>query len=101
MRSVLSSMPTIQLVRGQGNTDFMALLPNPGAAGRGWCLAGLYIDGFEADWDQLQTYKPKDLVGVEMYPRATDVPLQYQQGAARLCGVVLVWTQYLKKGRNR
>jgi hypothetical protein len=96
MRSVLSSMPSIQLVRGQGNTDFMALLPNPGAGGRGWCVAGLYIDGFEADWDQLQTYKPKDLVGVEMYPRATDVPLQYQQGANRLCGVVLVWTKYLK-----
>lgn len=96
MRSVLSSMPTIQLVRGQGNTDFMALLPNPSVGGRGWCVAALYIDGFEADWDQLQTFKPKDLVGVEMYPRATDVPLQYQQGANRLCGVVLVWTKYLK-----
>src|SRR2546425_1054243 len=95
MRSVLSSMPTIQLVRGQGNTDFMALLPNPGIGGRGWCLAALYVDGFQADWDQLQTYKPKDLVGVEMYPRASSAPLQYQQVSTG-CGVVLVWTKYLK-----
>src|SRR2546427_485723 len=95
MRSVLSSMPTIQLVRGQGNTDFMALLPNPGIGGRGWCLAALYVDGFQADWDQLQTYKPKDLVGVEMYPRASSAPVQYQQVSTG-CGVVLVWTKYLK-----
>jgi len=95
MRSVLSSMPTIQLVRGRGNSDFMALLPNPGIGGRGWCLAALYIDGFQADWDQLQTYKPKDLVGVEMYPRAASAPIQYQEVATG-CGVVLVWTKYLK-----
>jgi hypothetical protein len=95
MRSVLSSMPSIQLVRGQGNTDFMALLPNPGIGGRGWCVAALYIDGFLADWDQVHTYKPKDLVGVEMYPRASSAPIQYQQVATG-CGVVLIWTKYLK-----
>jgi hypothetical protein len=95
MRSVLTSMPSIQLVKGQGNTDFIALLPNPGIGGRGWCVPGLYIDGFQADWDQIQTYKPKDLLGVEMYPRAASAPLQYQQVATG-CGVVLVWTKYLK-----
>ena len=95
MRSVLTSMPSIQLVKGQGNTDFIALLPNPGIGGRGWCVPGLYIDGFQADWEQIQTYKPKDLIGVEMYPRAASAPLQYQQVATG-CGVVLVWTKYLK-----
>lgn len=95
MRSVLSSMPSIQLVRGRGNTDFMALLPNPSVGGRGWCVPALYIDGFLADWDQVHTYKPKDLVGVEMYPRASSAPLQYQQVATG-CGVVLIWTKYLK-----
>ena len=95
IRSVLTSMPSIQLVRGQGNADFMALLPNPGIGGRGWCVPGLYIDGFQADWDQVHTYKPQDLVGVEMYPRAASAPLQYQQVATG-CGVVLIWTKYLK-----
>lgn len=95
MRSVLSSFPSIRLVRGRGITDFMALLPAPGAGGRGWCLAALYIDGFLADWDQVHTYKPKDLVGVEMYPRVSSAPLQYQQVASG-CGVVLIWTKYLR-----
>ena len=95
IRSVLSSFPSIQLVKGRGNTDFQALLPNPGIGGRGWCVPGLYIDGFPGDWDQIQTYKPQDLVGVEMYPRAASAPLQYQQVASG-CGVVLIWTKYLK-----
>jgi len=95
MRSVLSAMPSIQLVRGQGNTDIMALLPNPGIGGRGWCVATLYIDGFLSDWDQVHIYKPKDLVGVELYPRASSAPIQYQQVATG-CGVVLIWTKYLK-----
>jgi len=95
MRSVLSSFPSIQLVKGRGNTDFQALLPNPGIGGRGWCVPALYIDGFLGDWDQVQTYKPQDLVGVEMYPRAASAPLQYQQVSTG-CGVVLIWTKYLK-----
>ncbi len=95
VRSVLSSFPTIQLVRGQTNNDFMALLPNPGAGGRGWCLAALYIDGFLSDWDQVHIYKAQDLIGVEMYPRASSAPVQYQQVATG-CGVVLIWTKYLK-----
>src|SRR2546426_3272408 len=95
MRSVLSSLPSIQLVRGQGNTDFMALLPNPGIGARGWCLAALYVDGFLSDWDQLHVYTPKDIVGVEMYPRASSGPAQYEHVATG-CGVVLVWTKYLK-----
>jgi len=95
IRSVLSSFPSIQLVKGRGNTDFQALLPNPGIGGRGWCVPALYIDGFLGDWDQIQTYKPQDLVGVEMYPRAAGAPLQYQQVATG-CGVVLIWTKYLK-----
>ncbi len=95
VRAVLTSMPSIYLVRGQGNTDFMALLPNPGVGGRGWCLAALYIDGFLSDWDQVHIYKPQDLVGVEIYPRAASAPVQYQQVATG-CGVVLIWTKYLK-----
>jgi hypothetical protein len=95
IRSVFTTLPTVRLVRGSGNTDFIALLPNPGAGGRGYCVAALYIDGFLSDWDQLHAYRPKDLVGVEMYPRASSAPAQYQQVATG-CGVVLIWTNYLK-----
>src|SRR5882724_2703479 len=95
VRSVLSSVPSVQLVRGRGNTDFRVLLPSPSVGGRGWCTPPLYIDGFLGDWDQLHTYTPKDLVGVEVYPRASSAPVQYQQVGTG-CGVVLIWTKYLK-----
>lgn len=95
MRSVLTSFPSVQLVKGRGATDFQALLPAPGAGGTGWCVPALYIDGFLADWDQVHTVRPKDLVGVELYTRVSSAPLQYQQVATG-CGVVLIWTKYLK-----
>lgn len=95
MRSVLSSFPSVRLVRGRGATDFQALLPSPDAAGRGWCVPALFIDGFSADWDQVHTLRPKDLVGAELYARASTAPLQYQ-GVTSGCGVVLIWTKYLK-----
>jgi hypothetical protein len=95
MRTVLSTVPSMQLVKGSGNTDFIALLPAPSAAGNGWCVPGLYIDGALGDWQQVQTMHPKDLVGVEVYPRPASVPLQYQQVATG-CGVVLIWTKYVR-----
>ena len=95
MRSVFTTLPSIRLVRGSGNTDFVALLPAPGAGGRGWCVPALYVDGFLSDWDQLFVYQPKDLVGVELYPRPASAPVEYQQVATG-CGVVLIWTKYMK-----
>jgi len=95
LRSVFTTLPSVRLVRGSGNTDFMAVLPAPGAGGRGWCVPTLYVDGFISDWDQLHIYQPQDLVGVELYPRPASAPPQYQQVATG-CGVVLIWTKYLK-----
>src|SRR6267154_6552358 len=39
VRSVLTTMPSVTIARGQGLTDFVALLPSPGAGGNGWCVA--------------------------------------------------------------
>src|SRR5262245_38916169 len=95
MRTVLTSVPSMQLVKGPGSTDFIALLPAPSAGGNGWCVPGLYIDGAPGDWQQVQTMKPKDLVGIEVYPRPASAPLEYQQVASG-CGVVVIWTKYVR-----
>ena len=95
LRAALTTLPTVRFARGPGLTDFIVLLPNPGAGGRGYCVATLYVDGALSDYDQLHSYRPSDLVGVEMYPRAASAPLQYQSVATG-CGVVLIWTKYLK-----
>jgi len=95
LRGALGTLPTVRFARGVGNSDFVVMLPNPGVGGRGYCTATLYIDGFLSDYQQLQTYRPADLVGVEMYPRASSAPIQFQSVSTG-CGVLLIWTKYLK-----
>jgi hypothetical protein len=95
LRGAIGTLPTIRFERGSGLKDFVAMLPNPGVGGRGYCVATLYIDGFLSDYDQLQGYRPADLAGIEMYPRATLAPIQFQTVGTG-CGVLLIWTKYVK-----
>jgi Carboxypeptidase regulatory-like domain len=91
VRAVLGSLPTVRFGRGPAVTDFVVLLPSP----VGHCVATLYIDGFRSDYEQLASYHPRDLAGVEVHPRAITAPTQFQPVSGD-CGVVLVWTKYLK-----
>ena len=96
MRAVFTGAPSVRVERTRGGVgDFQILLESPGLSGQGWCLATLFIDGFKANYDQLSGYQPTDLVGVEIYQRASSAPLQYQSTATG-CGVVLVWTKYVE-----
>ena len=95
LRGAIGTLPTIRFERGSGLKDFVAMLPNPGVGGRGYCVATLYIDGFLSDYDQLQGYRPSDLAGIEMYPRVTLAPIQFQTVGTG-CGVLLIWTKYVK-----
>jgi hypothetical protein len=36
---------------------------------------------------------PKDLAGIELYPGAATIPLQYKTTRGGFCGVILVWTK--------
>lgn len=62
----------------------------------GGCPARTFIDGMRvqqgdgASIDDLLT--PDRIAGVEVYPRATGAPVQYQDPGQR-CGVVLFWTK--------
>lgn len=95
LRGVVGSLPTVRMERGNGLKDFVVMLPNPGIGGRGYCVATLYVDGFLSDYDQLQNYRPADLVGIEMYPRASLAPIKFQSISTG-CGVLIIWTKYLK-----
>ena len=100
LRAVLGTIPSVT-VRGRGAFGFMVQLPAFGIAADGtplaWCVPALFIDGVwtQGDWDELPHYKPKDVVGVEVYPRESTVPLQFQSHTGG-CGAVLIWTKYLQ-----
>jgi len=96
MRAVFTGAPSVRVERAQGATaDFQILIESPSISGQGWCVASLFIDGFKARFEQLAQYQPTDLLGVEIYQRASSAPLQYQSTATG-CGVVLVWTKYVE-----
>ena len=70
----------------------------------GGCPARTFIDGMRvqqgagASIDDLIT--PDRIAGVEVYPRATGAPLQYQDPGQR-CGVVLFWTKPAEQNADR
>jgi len=92
--TILSVMQSVPAVTVQGTMSTFAVLMRAGSISRGYCVADLRIDGVLSTWDQLSSYRPQDLVAVEVYPRAAIVPARYQSISSG-CGMVLVWTKYL------
>ncbi len=54
----------------------------------------LFVDGFAADEQSIQTYRPDQIIAVEWYPRGQDAPLKYQ--GANVQPVMLVWTRFIR-----
>ena len=92
LRSVLQSFPGVTV---QGTMNSFTVFMHSGSMSRAYCVADLRIDGIPSTWDLLSSYEPKDIAAVEVYPRVSTVPLQYQN-LASTCGMVLVWTTYLR-----
>ncbi|MGH7645423.1 MAG: carboxypeptidase regulatory-like domain-containing protein [Gemmatimonadales bacterium] len=93
VRSVFASFPSVT-VAGRSATNFVILMPARGTA-RGRCTPNIYIDGLRSSVEGLGAYRPEDMVGVEVYTRGSDAPGRYQPIDTE-CGVVLVWTKYLR-----
>ena len=93
LRGVLGTIPTVRLGQGPTVFDVLVLLPKPGVGFL--CRAGLFIDGRRAEYEELASYRPADLIAVEVYPRASSVPVEFQSMGSG-CGVVLIWTKYLR-----
>ncbi|HMA40896.1 MAG TPA: carboxypeptidase regulatory-like domain-containing protein [Gemmatimonadales bacterium] len=72
-----------------------AVFMSRGAMMSSYCLANLFIDGIESVWDQIGSYKPEDIIGIEVYPRQSVVPTRFQKISSG-CGAVLVWTKELR-----
>jgi hypothetical protein len=88
--SAFQGLPSLRVERRRGSL----VLLFPGGRGFGGCLATVYIDGMQASHEELLTFRPEELFAIEAYPRGTGAPIQYSMRSA--CGVVLVWTKYLR-----
>jgi carboxypeptidase family protein len=89
---VIQSTPDLREAQAPGT---FAVYMKRDATLSGYCLANLYIDSIESAWEQLASYKPDELVGIEVYPRESLIPIRFQKVSSG-CGAVLVWTKRVR-----
>jgi hypothetical protein len=64
------------------------------------CPPDVLIDGARAGFGNLIDLFPKEVGGVEVYPRAAHIPPQFvPPGMQPECGMILVWTKYGLRNR--
>jgi hypothetical protein len=58
------------------------------------CVLSVFLDGMRLPADFLETIRPDELAGVEVYKRAIDVPVEFQTGfGGSGCGAILLWSR--------
>ena len=90
--NIFYGMPNVTVKRSAAG-DVTLLTPD----GRGKsCVPELRVDGAMVnDFSTLTSLPPNRVLSVEVYPRAFDVPAEYQRGGVRYqCGLVAVWTRW-------
>lgn len=98
LRSVFDEFPSV-FTAGRGSIDFSIMMPAPFPHVRDteskYCAAHVFVDGRLTGMDYATSYKPEELLAVEVFPRVSMVPIQYKRfaGYGEDCGVVLVWTR--------
>lgn len=61
----------------------------------GFCEPEVLIDGAQAAFGHLIDLMPEEVGGVEVYPRASQIPPRFvPPGIRPTCGMILVWTKY-------
>ena len=118
LSSLIAMVPSVQMLRdGRGTSVPLGYFSNHTA-----CPLKVFVDGFPANWVSAAGIdavgQPEDLLGIEVYPRASDIPMaiaavsgQSQMGAlaqVRLkddstnmemgkgqaeCGAMMIWTK--------
>ena len=92
---VLRSVPSLNVTLGSS----VLTLAVPDGKG-GTCPPRVMIDGAEAMFGHLLDLYPREVAGLEVYPRASHIPERFVPiGIQPECGMVLVWTKYGMKNR--
>jgi hypothetical protein len=93
LQNVFQTLPSTR-VRSTGVAGFTILVPDRRNGEP--CTPELRVDGVMVnDYGQLLTIPPNRVVGIEVYPFASQIPAELQRGGIRYqCGLVAVWTKW-------
>lgn len=86
LQSVLSQFPGL-MVRSNG----MDLEVTTMAMMRGRCTPAVFLDGLPTNYARVNMLRPGDYRAVEVYLRASSIPLQYSTFSG--CGSILFWSR--------
>jgi hypothetical protein len=94
LRAVFIGLPStdVRAFGGQWAVTFRYLT----LRGTSNCAANVIIDGRPGLMEELLSMQPNDLLGLEVYPRASEVPIRYQPDARQGCGLIIVWTKRMR-----
>lgn len=95
MQALIEGLPGVRTEMGKMGTDnqWMAYM----RFGAGECIARLFIDGSEQDYDFLQAMRPEEVAALEVFVRAAVAPLFTSGhsifGRQDNCGSIVLWTK--------
>ncbi|HEU4632306.1 MAG TPA: carboxypeptidase regulatory-like domain-containing protein [Gemmatimonadaceae bacterium] len=95
--TVLQDVPGVRIsARSDTDASWVVWMRHAGLGG-GECVARLYIDGRERDYDEVVMLAPEDVEAIEVYRDPAQAPFfatgRSLYGRSELCGVVIVWTE--------
>ena len=90
MRAVFQGLPNLT-ISGRSVYQFELTAIVSGQT----CPVTLYVDGVRGSVDELQSYRPNQLIALEYYPRPEQAPLRFQTVASN-CPIALVWTRFIR-----
>ncbi|HET7188506.1 MAG TPA: carboxypeptidase-like regulatory domain-containing protein [Gemmatimonadaceae bacterium] len=95
MQALIEGLPGVRTEMGHMGTDnqWMAYM----RFGAGECIARVYVDGTEQDYDYLQAMHPEEVAALEVFVRAAVAPLFTSGhsifGRQDNCGSIVLWTK--------
>ena len=95
MQALIEGLPGVRTEMGRMGTDnqWMAYM----RFGAGECIARIYVDGTEQDYDYLQAMRPEEVAALEVFVRAAVAPLFTSGhsifGRQDNCGSIVLWTK--------
>jgi hypothetical protein len=93
IQALLQGLPGVRVATGQAG-QFSVMLRRWG----GECVARLFIDGRENDYDYLASMTPDELEAVEVFTRAGSAPIftagRSMYGRDETCGSLILWLKH-------
>ena len=94
IQSLLQGLSGVRVVQTQGSTPWVAMMRK----GATECIARLFIDGHENDYDYLTTMSPDQVAIVEVFVHGALAPIftagRSIFGRDEQCGVILFWLKH-------